>query len=440
MPSICICLSEDPLLRVFSFSPGDRITIHVSFDESNIPERYRLQILDTNKNSRLNRYGKGLSDIIIEDWPIPKLLREKHFGIWYVKIEDLKGKMNSFANIFFVEKHPRIEKPLLIGAEIVQIPEYIEKREEVITTGTQVKEIPILEPRPVELVTTEVTQIKGLGKTYATRLLKLNITNVYEFYSFENRTILAETMRVTDKKLNTMLQDAKRILDETTETMKEPVAAKIKQAVSSQSELLNVPGIGQKTAQKLSTLGITTIKDLIEFKELERLRKTLRFSTARLNKLLLSLGKEATPVIQKELEPMKHSPDDLVFSITGIGKKSAEKLNKVGINTVNDLLNAEFSTVKGLITKNRFDKWQKNASSYLSQEKEEMIRPRKVESELLSLPGIGQKKLNSLNSMKIFTVKDLINYSDSNRLRKTLRMSEQRFNTFIKSLKELNSN
>ncbi|MHA1226735.1 MAG: helix-hairpin-helix domain-containing protein [Candidatus Hodarchaeales archaeon] len=441
MPSICICLSEDPLLKVFSFSPGDRINIHVSFDEGHIPERYKLQILDKNKNSRLNRYGKGFSDIIIKDWPIPSNIREKHFGIWSVQVEDQKGKVESFGHFFFVEKRSRVEKPLLEGMDVIQIPEYVETREKVAATviAEKIEEIPIIEPKPVELITTEVTQIKGLGKTYATRLLKLNITTVYEFYSFENRKILAETMRVTDKKLNTMLQDAKRILDQELEVEKQPEIKVEKQVVPS-SELLEIPGIGLKTVQKLSTIGIFTRKDLVEFKELEELRKVLRYSTARLNKLLTSLGRDIAVEGYKPEKEKERSLDDPVINLSGIGKKIAEKLNTRGIISINDLIKAKYEEVKGITSQNRFEKWQKTASSYLSGETKKKIEETKIESELSSLPGIGPKKLAKINGLGIYSIIDLINYSKPLQLRKALRMSEQRFNAFIESLKGKDSN
>ena len=91
MPTICICLANDPVLRVFAFKPGEKINIHVAFESEQIPGRYRLQILDHKKNSRMNRYGTGLTDIVVDNWPIPVSIRDDHLGIWQVKVDGMNS-------------------------------------------------------------------------------------------------------------------------------------------------------------------------------------------------------------------------------------------------------------------------------------------------------------------------------------------------------------
>ena len=121
MPSICICLANEPILSVFAYIPGEKINVHVAFENEQIPERYRLQILDHKQNSRLNRYGTGLTDILLNNWPIPTSIRDDHLGIWQVKVDHIKNarqtqKFNektentiSFSQIFFVEKNKKVE-------------------------------------------------------------------------------------------------------------------------------------------------------------------------------------------------------------------------------------------------------------------------------------------------------------------------------------------
>ncbi|MHA1941076.1 MAG: hypothetical protein ACXACP_06935 [Candidatus Hodarchaeales archaeon] len=68
----------------FTYTPGQRVIFKAKF--SQIPERYRLQILDGNKNSRFNQYGKGSSLGINFSWPIPKMMKSRHLGLWQISI------------------------------------------------------------------------------------------------------------------------------------------------------------------------------------------------------------------------------------------------------------------------------------------------------------------------------------------------------------------
>lgn len=67
-----------------AYTPGQKVTVCGKFSE--IPEKYRLQILDGNRNSRFNQYGKGSEKGINFTWPIPKTMRSRHFGLWQILI------------------------------------------------------------------------------------------------------------------------------------------------------------------------------------------------------------------------------------------------------------------------------------------------------------------------------------------------------------------
>ena len=58
MSTISIRKTKEPMHNVFAFIPGEKINIQVKFGDQ-IPNHYRLQVLDHRNNSRLNRYGKG---------------------------------------------------------------------------------------------------------------------------------------------------------------------------------------------------------------------------------------------------------------------------------------------------------------------------------------------------------------------------------------------
>ncbi len=68
----------------YTFTPGQSINFKVKF--SQIPDKYRLQIFDGNKNSRYNQYGKGSTSGIHFTWPIPKMMRSRHLGLWQILI------------------------------------------------------------------------------------------------------------------------------------------------------------------------------------------------------------------------------------------------------------------------------------------------------------------------------------------------------------------
>ena len=91
-----IISSDEPL---YSYSPGQMLSFSAKF--ATIPDKYRLQILDGNNNTRLNHYGKGSSKGINIRWTIPKTIRKKHMsGFWQISIDT---KSESFKLFFKVK-------------------------------------------------------------------------------------------------------------------------------------------------------------------------------------------------------------------------------------------------------------------------------------------------------------------------------------------------
>lgn len=343
---IFIRKTTDPMHNVFAFVPGEKIHIQVKFIQ--IPSRYRLQVVDRRNNTRLNRYGKGSEAGFEIDWPIPRTIRNEHLGPWQVQI---KTEAGISGQTFYVEHKERIEPPLLhSGPSILGLlePEVIPVTLE--EPGPIIEEVIAIE-EVVETVT-PVTVIKGIGKIYAERLTKISVITVSDFWNYTDRVHLAEIMRVTDNKLSRMLHEAEIILN------KEPEGPPSEQVAL--ANLQSLRGIGPKTVEKLATLGIKSISDLVAFEDIDTLRKTLRMSVERVSKLLSSAGKVTVPSLAVEpeiIDPRSQS----VTQVKGIGPKTAQKLAKRGILTVQDLLDSSFSSIKGLNTEKTYNKWKQNA-------------------------------------------------------------------------------
>jgi predicted flap endonuclease-1-like 5' DNA nuclease len=337
--------------------PGEKIRIHVKFDQ--IPDRYRLQILDQRKNSRLNRYGKGSNEGILLEWPIPLTIRKEHLGLWQINIE---AKSGSFNKIFFVEQRERIEPPMLLSG-----PSVFELEQVKVVTST-VDDIISLTKEPTAvsdtlLGKTPVTAIKGIGKTYAGRLTKISVSTISDFTYYPDRVYLAEIMRVSDSKLGRMLQDAEILLSQEADTEILPSDVFREKDLDS---LREIRGIGPKSIEKLRTIGIFSKSDLINFEDLESLRKTLRMSIKRVIDVLISAGKVIAPVVSSKPE----RTDPLIQSVTsikGIGVKTAQRLNFAEILTVSDLAaaNLEELASKTSFSMKRLKSWQVSAKNLL---------------------------------------------------------------------------
>ena len=411
------------MYKVFAVVPGERINIQIKFGDQ-IPYQYRLQILDKRNNSRLNRYGKGSDKGIELTWPIPSTIRKEHHGVWRVLVDT---DIFSFDQKFYVEYIERIEPPMLVAGSL----ELVEEVAVTPVATEEALEIPLedtgLEPfihaeGEIYPSKTSITAIKGIGKTYANRLEKLEIYSISEFLAYPDRIILAEVMRISDTKLHHMLQDAKFLVSKEIER---PLTSE--EDTSLPEDLLSISGIGPKSIDRLAKLGIFSREDLADFEDLEALRKTLRMSMSRLTNVLESIGKTADlpEVIEAEVvDPLLHR----VTSIKGIGAKTAQKLNQRGILTVQDLLNSSYELFKDSTTEKTYNNWKRNAAIFAGQEIEILPPLPKVstkEVSLTSITGIGVKTSQQLNLAGINTLKDFVN-SNLEELEETIRISKKR--------------
>ena len=444
MSTISIRKSKDPMYKVFSFIPGEKIHIHVKFGDQ-IPDHYRLQVLDQRNNSRLNRYGKGSKEGIVLDWPIPRTIRDEHFGSWQIQVDADTG---NFGHIFYVEHRERIEPPMLIAVPIAlevvgeQVVAAIVEEEMIqITQEGVIPDISSVKPsveatpeEPAFVSKTPVTAIGGLGKTYADRLVKIQVYSISEFWYYPDRVSIAEIMRVNDAKLSRMLQDAEILLSQEAERISLPVDEQIEIIPD---DLLSVDGIGPKSVEKLVKLGIHSKSDLLDYKDLESLRKTLRMSLGRLKEVLASLGKIVAPT--DVIEPQTIDPlVQPVISVRGIGAKTAQKLAQGGIMTVQDLMHSSFTTVQNLVTETAYNKWKQNAAIFAGQQPTEVIPSTKTptEVELTSISGVGSKTVQRLNEAGVLTLNDLVEYELEELVGRT-RFSKQRLTKWQAQAKEL---
>ncbi|MFX1282833.1 MAG: helix-hairpin-helix domain-containing protein [Promethearchaeota archaeon] len=408
MSTISIRKTKEPMHNVFAFVPGERINIHVKFGEQ-IPDHYRLQVLDHRNNSRLNRYGKGSNKGIILDWPIPHTIRNEHLGVWRIQVE---ADTETFGQHFYVEHKERIDPPMLFAA--TSPLELLEEQ----GIPLPVPEVRILASK------ISVIAIKGIGKTYASRLVKIQVFTISEFLDYPDRVSLAEVMRISDTKLIHMLQDAEFLISKEVERPDEDVTIP-------PSDLLSIKGIGSKSVERLAKLGITSKLDLENFDDLEALRKTLRMSMSRLSKVLSSIGKSI--VLPEVIEPETIDPfAQPVTSIKGIGVKTAQKLNQRGIMTVKDLLDSSFTLFEDSTSENTYNKWKKSATIFISQKPDGITPPTRIPADgaqLTSISGVGVKTAQRLNTVGVLTLKDLVEYELEELARKT-RFSKKRLSTW----------
>ncbi|MFX0209234.1 MAG: helix-hairpin-helix domain-containing protein [Candidatus Hodarchaeota archaeon] len=435
MSSIDISLANNPFQRCFAFAPGEKMRIQVKFEDP-IPERYRLQILDQRNNSRLNRYGKGSKDGIILDWPIPPTIKADHLGIWYVKIEDYRKDQLILESFFFVEHQQRIEAPMLPSGPAIEAEEVPSAYEEPIRVALET-EISLPERMKAEqdlISRTPVTAIKGLGKTYATRLEKIEVYTAYQFFHYADRVGLAEIMRVSDNRLEKMLNEAELLVKQ--EISRPRVSPDLTVSVGpvSRSDLLDLPGIGIKSVEKLAKLGINTRSDLIDYQDVETLRKTLRMSQTRLVKFFSLIGRTISIPEISEIKP-KDPFNQPVINVRGIGAKTEDILKSKGIITVKELLDSSYSSFKGITGEKTYIKWIQNAKIYTGQKielKKLHIKPDTTSTDaLLGVPGIGPRSVEKLSKLGIMSISDLVNFTDLETLRKTLRMSLSRLKNLL---------
>ncbi|MFW9904990.1 MAG: helix-hairpin-helix domain-containing protein [Candidatus Thorarchaeota archaeon] len=417
MSSISIWKTKYPMYKIFAVVPGEMINIQVIFGDQ-IPYQYRLQILDKRNNSRLNRYGRGSDKGIELSWPIPSTIRNEHHGVWRILVDT---DIFSFDHTFYVEHIERIEPPMLAAGPLEIVEEVA--AEEMLEMPLDISLEPYIQPeKGIYPSETSVTAIKGIGKIYAGRLVKLEIYSISEFLAYPDHISLAEVMRISDTKLRNMLQDAKFLLSKEIES---PLT--FAKATSTPEDLLSIRGIGPKSIERLTKLGILSRADLVNFEDLEVLRKTLRMSMSRLINVLESIGKTADfpEVIEPEvLDPLLHR----VTSIKGIGAKTAQKLKQRGILTVQDLLNTSFELFKDSTTEKTYNKWKRNAAVFTGQEFEDLFSSPRIQTEeasLTSIKGIGVKIAQQLNSVGIMSLKDLV-IADLEDLTEKLRISRKR--------------
>ena len=432
MSMICICLADNPLAKVFSFTPGERVNISINFPEGAIPDYYRVRILDHRKNSRFNRYGKGSSEIFISNWPIPENIRNEHFGVWQILIDDKKNnQIQPFGTFFFVEHQKRREFPMLdsgaprkllafpLEFEVPEVPlvtEEISPEVEVeISPVSFEAKVPEISPELSE-IQLPVTKIKGLGNTYAVRLAKLSIYTVSDFWHHSDRTELAEIMRVSDKKLTSMLQDAEILLSEVSE---KAYIAEIAEKEVIPDDLLAVKGIGVKSAERLVSIGIKQKSDLLDYEDIEKLKITLKVSQKKLSEILASVGRILEPVGVKPIESVDLLNQPVTI-VSGIGAKTAEKLAKSGILTVGDLMNASYDELKVKVTLNQFNRFKTNVESLLGRESSvQAVKDDKSKlsiDDLSLIKGIGVKTAERLKNAGISSIADLANLTNYDEL------------------------
>ena len=81
----------------YTFTPGHTFNFKAKFSE--IPHRYHLQVLDKNKNTRFNQYGKGSENGVDLNWPIPKNVNKRNLGIWEIMVKSDTENFSIYFNV-----------------------------------------------------------------------------------------------------------------------------------------------------------------------------------------------------------------------------------------------------------------------------------------------------------------------------------------------------
>ncbi len=286
--------------------------------------------------------------------------------------------------------------------------------------------------------------ISGVGPTYEARLGDIGIKNVFEFLVEPDTQKLADTARVRPARVAGWQGAALALLDTfSPEAALHPSEAKIKE-----SSLMDIPGIGVATANKLNAAGIGAISDLIAASEqMAHLAQQTRLSPKRISKwITLACAMVGTPgavpAIQLASSEKGSASLDLQ-SLRGVGPATAKKLASAGIANLEELI-ACYAALQETVQKtglapSRLSQWIQEASAKLGKETPAVDIPKDLKKPLKStgleaVKGIGPATAKKLERAGIETISQLIESEASiEQISAETAISVNRLNQFIKN-------
>ncbi len=242
-------------------------------------------------------------------------------------------------------------------------------------------------------------QIKGMNRTYAEKLVNFGILTLEDLCK-EDATILSQDLKISDNVISIWIEDAlrltgkpapskkqkakakkERVIEEPSEKLeekpvevpaekleekpvekpakkpKEKVKEEVKEEKKATPTIKDIPGIGKGDLKELKDLGITTIEQLIK-EDATEVASITGLEQATIQRWMADarqlIGAPSEPVKPKEeilpTEVKIEDPLTELLKITGMGKKTAEKLIKAGIKNSTELINAD---VKDLAKKSK---------------------------------------------------------------------------------------
>jgi predicted flap endonuclease-1-like 5' DNA nuclease len=287
-------------------------------------------------------------------------------------------------------------------------------------------------------------QISGVGPTYEARLGDIGIKNVLEFLVEPDTEKLADTARVRPARVAGWQGAALALLDTfSPEAALHPSEAEIKEG-----SLVDIPGIGAATVNKLNAAGIGSISDLIAATDqIPRLAQQTRLSPKRISKwITIARTMLGTPgvVPSIELATSKKEPASLnLQDLRGVGPATAKKLANAGITNLEQLV-ACHSTLQETAQKtglaaSRLSRWIQEASTKLGKEAPAVAMPRDLKkplkkTELETVKGIGPATVRKLQKAGIETISQLIESKAAiDQISAETTISVNRLNQFIKN-------
>ncbi len=190
--------------------------------------------------------------------------------------------------------------------------------------------------------------------------------------------------------------------------------AVVETAIQEKGELLTeVPGIGPTYFKRLKNENIVFFADLLH-SDPEKVKEITKASIGKVRDWFLfvsnSLGVDYS-FTEKQKEEGK---TPTLTNLTGIGAKTAEKLNGLGISSISDLANAPLEKLLNSFGRTKSIKFINSARDFMGMERLEIKGIDKIEKPMSSLTmvkGIGPTYQKRLEDQGIGSIEDLIKKS-----------------------------
>ncbi len=284
--------------------------------------------------------------------------------------------------------------------------------------------------------------IPGIGPTIEKILVNFGYTSVMDIANSDVQT-LTENIKISEKRANDWINNAKIILEkqkgnaavDKVEDEKEVDITIDKEKMEKVKGIpvIKIKGIGKTIETKLNIIGIYTVNDLINT-EIGELSKKTGISEKRIKAWINGIN---------SLDTKQDTKDEMELTkISGVGKKTAEKLNNAGITSIKKLATTtdieQLSKISS-ISINKLLKYINSARDLLNMEhiKYEIKNNDNNNGsfDFSKLKGIGSTYNKKIHSAGIHDLNSLINVNPE-LLADKLNVNVKKIKMWIQSAKE----